>query len=187
MTPRFKLIAFAGPAGAGKSTAADALVEIGFKRVKFAAILKDMLRALYRGTGLDELEIERRIEGDLKEQRDPLLGGRSPRHAMITLGTEWGRDLIHPELWVRTWQARVRLELERGNPVVCDDLRFPNECAAVRELGGRVVKIEGRSLGIAAHPSEAQAFEANFTIRNHGTELEFKGRVQYHFGVSDHE
>lgn len=182
-----RLVAFAGLAGAGKSTAADALVEIGFVRVKFAAILKDMLRAFYRGAGLEADEIERRIEGDLKEEPDALLGGQSPRRAMITLGTEWGRDLIHPELWVRAWQARARHEIAQGRSVVCDDLRFPNECEAVRELGGHVVKIEGRSKGIASHKSEEIAFEPDFTIRNERTEEAFKAEVRYILGSSHHE
>jgi hypothetical protein len=79
-----RLIALTGYAGSGKSTLADILAcEHGFTVVKFAGPLKAMLRAL----GLDERE----IEGDLKEQPCQLLAGHTPRRAMQTLGTEWGR------------------------------------------------------------------------------------------------
>lgn len=173
-----RLVAFCGRAGAGKSTAADALVAAGWRRVKFASILKDMLRAFYRSAGLDEAEIERRIEGDLKEEPDPILCGASPRRAMVTLGTEWGRHLISPELWVRAWSARVERELARGASVVCDDLRFPNECDAVRALGGLVVRIEGRAKDVAAHESEALDFEPDVTISNTGTEDDLRSAAR---------
>ena len=35
---------------------------------------------------------EAHIEGALKEVPCELLGGKTPRYAMQTLGTEWGRD-----------------------------------------------------------------------------------------------
>lgn len=124
-----RLIALTGPAGAGKSTAAKHLVaRHGYRVEKFAGPLKDMLR----GFGLTE----RHIEGDLKEVPCDLLGGKTPRYAMQTLGTEWGRDLISPSLWVDTWSSRAATGL-----VVCDDCRFPNEAAAVRALGGVIVRV----------------------------------------------
>jgi hypothetical protein len=44
---------------------------------------------------------------------------------MITLGTEWGRDLVHADIWTRLWAARA----ECFPLVVADDVRFPNEVA----------------------------------------------------------
>ena len=116
-------IALCGPAGAGKSTVAAFLErEAGCTRHRFAKPLKDMLRAI----GLTERE----IEGDLKEVPCPALMGRTPRHALVTLGTEWGRDLIHPDLWVNAWHRT----LPAGN-VVTEDLRFRNEWAAASAAG----------------------------------------------------
>lgn len=59
------LVALQGRAGAGKSTAAQRLIEsFGFQRERFSAPLKDMMRAF----GLNERQIEGDlIEGDLKE------------------------------------------------------------------------------------------------------------------------
>lgn len=55
---------------------------------------------------------------------------------MQTLGTEWGRDLIHPSLWTRAWMARAGSGL-----VVTDDCRFENEAEAVRRLGGHIIRV----------------------------------------------
>jgi len=167
---RLKLVAFTGPAGAGKSSAAKALVEDeGWRLVKFADPLKSMLRALYRFVDVPDDGIEARIEGRLKEVVDPILMGLSPRHAMQTLGTEWGRDAMHPDLWVTLWKRRAWQLMDRGVGVVVDDCRFANEAAAVRELGGLIVRINGRSQGLSAeHPSERIDLQPDVTILNDG-------------------
>lgn len=148
-TPR-TIIAFSGLAGSGKSTAAAHLVEArGFARVRFAGPLKAMMAAL----GLTPAQ----IDGAEKETPCDLLGGKTPRHAMQTIGTEWGRDLIAPDLWIRAWQAAVE-RLPAGQPVVVDDCRFPNEAAAIRAAGGALVRIirPGAGSGAAGHSSEGQ-------------------------------
>lgn len=159
-----KLVALTGLAGCGKSTAADYLIRAhGFVRVKFSGPLKDMLRAI----GLTD----RHIEGDLKEEPCALLCGQTPRYAMQTLGTEWGRDTIDPALWQHLWHERAADVLDQGGRVVVDDCRFPNEAGAVRALGGTVVLLEGRATGIAtsSHSSEAGAGEPDYTMSNAST------------------
>lgn len=166
-----RIVGLAGNAGAGKSTAAAFLVGRGFARLRFAAPLKSMLSALYAEAGLSAREIARRIEGDLKEKPDPLLDGRTPRHAMQALGTEWGRDMISPRLWVDVWSTRARAAILAGRSVVVEDVRFPNEVAAVRNLGGRVIYIArpGATV-IAGHVSEGlDPAEADAILHNSGT------------------
>lgn len=140
---RPRIVAFTGPAGSGKSTAADYLVGKGYTRVKFAAPLKAMCHAI----GLTV----RHIEGDLKQEPCDLLQGKTPRHAMQTLGTEWGRDCLGPNFWIDLWAA----EACRHPRVVCDDCRFENEAASIRDLGGIVVRLEGRGGIQGGHVSEA--------------------------------
>lgn len=61
--------AFAGKRSSGKSTASQVLIDLGFTDLKFADPLKNMLRSFYSHNGVfDPVEIERRIEGDLKEE-----------------------------------------------------------------------------------------------------------------------
>ena len=161
------LIGFAGKAGAGKTTAARFLErEHHFKRVRFAEPLKLMLRAL--GLSWEE------IDGAFKEKPCDLLCGLTPRYAQQTLGTDWGRKLMGIDLWVNAWKREVEPLLNAGARIVVDDVRFPNEEAALRELGGVLVNVR-RSLDtvsdpeVYAHESEAYAYEADFTVVNYGT------------------
>ena len=126
-----RVIAFCGPADSGKSTAAAHLVErYGYTRVRMAEPLKAMLLAL----GLGRAD----VDGDRKEVSHPLLGGKTPRQVMQTLGTDWGRRMVDPDLWTRPWTFRTRAVLGAGGRVVVDDVRFDNEAALVREEGAVV-------------------------------------------------
>jgi hypothetical protein len=137
------IIGIAGHRGSGKSAAAKILVERGFVRQRFAQPLKDMLKA----AGLTD----EHVDGSLKEVPCELLGGATPRHAMQTLGTEWGRELLHPDLWIILWRARART-----TPfVVVDDVRFPNEVEAIRAEGGAIWRIRRPSCGFDGHVSES--------------------------------
>ena len=141
------IIALSGLAGAGKSTAAKHLSLVhGFTLVKFAGPLKRMLRSI----GLSDEE----LEGVRKEVPSELLCGRTPRHAMQTLGTEWGRDLIGPDFWVNLWEFTACEILAEEGKVVVDDCRFPNEAEKVRKLGGKIVTIQGPRKIRSAHSSE---------------------------------
>lgn len=154
------IIGFAGRAGAGKTTAATHLVEHhGFERVRFAGPLKSMMRAL----GCTEQE----VDGARKELPCDLLGGRTPRQAMQWLGTEWGREMIAPDLWTRAWEYAAA-----GRPrVVVDDVRFPNEVEAVRRLGGVVILISppaqiGTATAFSGHASERGGLDVDADLTN---------------------
>ena len=179
-----EVVAFCGVAGSGKSTAADALLEKGFVRVKFADVLKDMLRTFYRSAGLPDIKIEAKIEGHRKELPDPLLCGKTPRYAMQKLGTEWGRVLIGDDFWVNAWKARAALIVGDDDRVVCDDVRFANEVRAVHDLGGVVVKMEGRGGIPGDHVSEKLDVEPDLTLSNTDSILDLKRRVQTTFGAN---
>lgn len=158
------IIGFAGPAGSGKSTAARHLVDVhGAIRLPFARPLKAMLHHLLEVQGVGLALATRMIDGDLKEVPSPAFGGHTPRHAMQSLGTEWGRALS-PTFWVDAWRAAVdRADLESSADltdvtVVADDVRFPEEVAAIRALGGVVIRVIRAGAGLAGagadHPSE---------------------------------
>ena len=160
MRPAGNLVAFTGPAGCGKSTAADMLVYAGWERVKFASTLKQMCRAM----GMtDDM-----IEGGEKENPQSLFGGQTPRYIMQTLGTEWGRKVIHPDLWVSITSADIQRHLDDGRNVVVDDCRFQNEANRIRALGGTVVGIAGRG-GISGEHESELGVAPDFIIDNNGT------------------
>lgn len=136
-----KVIGLCGHAGSGKSYCAGELEKLNFKLIKFAEPMKNMLRAYFSCCGLSDFDIDRRIEGDLKETPDDLLCGKTPRYAMQTLGTEWGRALIGESIWSDAWTTRAKEAVLSGQNVVTDDVRFDTEEAEVRKLDGIMIKV----------------------------------------------
>jgi hypothetical protein len=173
------IIGFTGRAGAGKSTAATIAKEaLGGERSRFAGALKAMIRALltYRNVAPDE--IERMIDGDLKDIPTTHFGGKTPRHAMQTLGTEWGRMLIWTDFWIDTEMEHIA----NGNArhVIIDDVRFENEAAAIWNRRGHVFEITNDRLPprpANSHASEAIAFNCP-AIRNDGSTDDLRRAVQ---------
>ena len=142
------IVGITGSAQVGKSTVAKYLAEhYGYSVIKFADPLKDMLRAL----GLGDYE----IEGAGKNRPCDLLGGHTPRFAMQSLGTEWGREIMGENFWIDAWSRKVGHGL--GGYVVSDDLRFCNEEFACRLVGGVIWRIERPGYGgIDQHRSETE-------------------------------
>lgn len=166
----FRVVGLTGYAGSGKSAAARYMVERhGFVQVKFAGPLKQMMRAI--GLGDEE------IEGCLKERPCALLGGKTPRFAMQTLGTEWGRALFGEAFWVNLAYAKVADVLDHGGRVVIDDCRFQNEAEALRGVGGAIVRISRPGVGpVNSHCSEA-GIEADHEIVNDRRLLELYAEI----------
>lgn len=141
------IIAFFGYKQSGKTSAAKHLARHGFRRCPFASKLKSMLSSL----GLTDEE----INGNLKEEPCELLGGKTPRWAMQSLGTEWGRDLIDDNLWVRAWQRNIRTF--SGN-IVVDDLRFLNEEKVLKEEGAVLVRVDRECIRPQGEVHASEAF-----------------------------
>jgi len=143
-----RLIAITGFKGSGKSEVARHLVtKYGYTRVSFTDPLKKMLLAL----GLTEAH----LYGNLKEAPCKLLCGETPRHVMETLGTEWGRRLVHDRLWINLWWEEAKKILGKDGKVVADDLRFPNEAEEVMHRQGKIWKIYREGYRVSPHESEA--------------------------------
>lgn len=125
------LIGLMGKARSGKDTAADALQrEFNLHRYAFADPLKDMLEVVFG---------DKFRKGDREQPIEWL--GRSPRQLMQTLGTEWGRDMVHPDLWQLLAHQRWLAKQAAGQGMVVSDVRFPNEVRWVQEQGGLIIEI----------------------------------------------
>ena len=152
------IIGFAGKKESGKSTAAEALLRRGFRRYSFARPIKRMVRLLLRDCGLDQEQLA--FHEHHKEDLIPSLGV-SFRQLCQTLGTEWGRACVHPDLWV----IAANEYLTGFGDYVVDDVRFENEATLIRQSGGLIIHVRRPGLadddahasesGIAWHPVDA--------------------------------
>lgn len=175
-----RLIGLYSPAPqSGKTTIAKHLTIDGYMPVSFAAPLKSLVRELLCQLGHDGTTATRYVHSH-KEQQIP--GIRcSARHLMQTLGTEWGRQCVHPDVWVMIARSRIRDLHAAGYSVVIDDCRFPNEASLIRELGGELWHVERP--GITAntdHASEGALTDPElFThrITNDGTLQQLREQV----------
>lgn len=162
------VIGLSGPAGAGKTTSARMISRaFGAEIIPMAAPLKMMLSAL----GVPE----RNLYGSPEEKAAPLdmFGGQSARYAMRTLGTEWGRKQFGHAFWADAWLSRAKNSTARV--VVCDDIRFESEVAAIQSLGGIMICIV-RSISDFKKPVEHESEDfanlpRDIVILNTGSEM----------------
>lgn len=154
MLPR--LIGITGKAGAGKDTLADFLVRrYGATKYSFAQPLKAALNEMFHWP------MEAWNDREWKEREIKWLG-KSPRQLAQTLGTEWGRELVHPQLWVLLAEQKYIQHIDDYSqdfggmpPFVIPDVRFVNEAEMIRSQNGVVIQLHRPGvMSIAAHKSE---------------------------------
>ena len=142
-----RLIALCGYKGVGKSTYAKFLAGENGVVLSFATPIKHMLRTLVG---------HEYVFGSKKNEMTHL--GVTGRVLLQTLGTEWGRETIDQDIWVKAMKHILTDTMfDEYHPVVIDDLRFENEAKMVRELGGEVWEIDRKNFTPANdnHISEA--------------------------------
>ncbi len=175
------IIGFSGLAGVGKDSAAAVLVsEFGFGRMGLADPIKEICR-----TVLDFSEGQlygpswMRNEPDQRypRTRDGATDYLTPREALQKLGTDWARS-CYENVWIDLGLRRARSALAVGVPgVVFTDVRFPNEIAAFKAAGARVIRIKRETTltgSAALHPSELEQLsipdsEFDYVINNSGS------------------
>ena len=170
-----RLIGITGAARSGKDTAAEFLIPRGFERIAFADPIKQMTLA---GLGIDPDD----YDDESKEDEIDWLGV-SPRRVWQTLGNEWGRTFVGPDVWVKVAWRRMA-EARQANPglrgIVFTDVRFDNEAQAIRNSGGKVIKIvRPDARAVAPHVSE-RGLSANLiddVIVNDGTLAQLREAV----------
>lgn len=156
------VIGIAGPARSGKDTVADFLLSM-YGGYRYA--MADPIRAMLKCIGIDLNDPYWR---DRKEAEIPSLK-RSPRYLMQTLGTEWGRELIHPNLWV--YLAHQQL-INNGPGMIISDIRFNNEADWVRARNG-----------VIAHVHRTERQEVNPHASENGIIVESRDIVVFNNGT----
>lgn len=171
------IVGVCGAAGSGKDTIGQWLVRRqGATIHKFADPLYAAISAI-TGMSVGELQDRRRKEAPL----DWLPA--SPRRLLQTIGTEWGRDTIHPDIWILATFRRI--DASESLWSVITDVRFDNEAEAIRSRGGfiwRVTRPRPATLSRveAEHSSEAGVSPhlIDDEIVNDGTLDDLEGAVQ---------
>ncbi len=137
---------------------------------------------------------------NISEFKEPIpeLIKPTPRLLLQLLGTECGREIIHPNIWVNALFADYKLtrpnsslgDISLGMPNwIITDVRFPNEAKAIKDRGGIVIRVNRNpTLKIGAlftykdgskevitqkeHPSETgldDYKDFDYVIENNGT------------------
>lgn len=106
---------------------------------------------------------------------------------MQTLGTEWGRRKVSPDVWLYTAgltlaraQAAYARQGARWVGATFADVRFENEARWIRYQGGQVVHIQRRAAPtVRPHASEEgiKAGLQDIVISNNGTLDELQHRL----------
>lgn len=160
-------------AGAGKDTAANFLKDYyrgQFRSVAFAEPIRAAMRAIF---GWDDSYFSHPKKNEVDERF-----GISPRKAMQTLGTEWGRNLINTDLWLILAGQKAFPLTGAGFDVLITDTRFENEAAWIRKNDGVIWHIQRDAALVASgagtdvkHVSETgiKFVKGDVKINNNGT------------------
>jgi hypothetical protein len=139
-----QIIGIVGFIGSGKDTVADYLVNFHqFRRESFANSLKAAVSQVF---GWDRELLEGRTNQSRiwRETKDEWWSKRlgcdvTPRWVLQYWGTEVVRKGFHDDMWVASLENRLRSSTD---DIVITDCRFPNEIKAIRNAGGKVVRIK---------------------------------------------
>ena len=118
-----KIIGLTGPKGVGKSTYAKSIENAVI--LSFATPIKKMLEVILPG----------KKYLNFKEEPIPHFPDNiNVRMMLQSLGTEWGREKIYPNIWVDL-AYKAALPYIGKKTIIFDDIRFPNEGWAIRRWG----------------------------------------------------
>lgn len=166
------IVGITGLPRSGKDTVADFLIakHPGTYKYSFAEPIVNMLNAGFNQDFRSDYWTER------KKEPIPLLG-KSPRELMQTLGTEWGRHHVHPDLWVFLAAQRF---IQTGDGMIIPDVRFENEADFVRKRGGVIIHVSKYDVKSTGHVSDNKisAATGDFGVINDGGLVELQHTVE---------
>jgi hypothetical protein len=103
----------------------------------------------------------------------------SPRKAYQLFGTEFGREIIHKDIWTRVSPTMN---------VIITDIRFPNEAEWVKENGGVLIEItRGDKEEVSPHSSEGQDLSEwiDVTVSNDGFMMDLRRSLRKYLSRLD--
>lgn len=147
-----KLIGICGYKGAGKTTVTATAI-FDPRRSMRALPVYQMGFMKPVTLMLEAMGIPDEIISNKKRWNEPLemLCGHSTRFAAETLGTEWGRDIIGANVWVRVAINQARAVMKQGISVAIDGVRYPNEFEQMRLEGAAMIALHRPGLEVETH------------------------------------
>lgn len=119
-----QIFAFSGKSGSGKDFLAEVL----------RSMLPSTRRCLFVSMA-DQLKVSAIVEDRLAYQRVYVKKDVESRRALQLRGTELGRDVHGPDIWVRYIRTWLQVHINRGiNTFFITDIRFPEEFQAMRSI-----------------------------------------------------
>jgi dephospho-CoA kinase len=169
------IIGLSGYAQSGKDTIAQILVEdYGYSRIAFADIIRTAVYRLNPIVSLEGLRLAHLVdlEGwDIAKQLPEV------RRLLQVMGSEVGRDMIDPQIWVEITLGTAH----RKDKIVISDVRFRNEAEEIKYKGGQIWRISriDRDAPVNVHRSETDMDTWNFDqyIANNGTIEDLRDEV----------
>ena len=153
----------------GKDTAASVLGKLDFNYYRFATPLKRWTHEILEGIGYSYKDAHKMVEGDRKQDVVWEIN-MTTRELMQRIGS-FGRT-IDESLWIT--MVLETIARDQSKRAVITDVRYPNECEAIRSRGGKVVRIVNPRVPkdeFSDHPSESSidTLEVDAEIMNVGT------------------
>lgn len=188
------IIGLTGFAQSGKDSAAGFLAEFGYKRLAFADILRQSLYNLNPivipgddGDGMAEGPTHRRVQHLVDSYGWDVIKVQVPevRELLQRFGTEVGRDLYGESFWVDRVMRQIRQDVHNGPfNYVITDVRFPNEYDAVRNVGGKIWRIQRPGVGAVNNHVSEQVLPHDLIVPNTGDLEAFRRNVLSAAGIS---
>lgn len=168
------LIGLAGNAGSGKNLVAQIIRDIRGEPVVELEFSTPIKKAVAAMLGITESRVE-----SLKRRNiavSPL--DTTMRSLLQTLGTEWGRDVVDPDIWVKLAAPKVCSGLTAGYDVLIPGVRFQNEADMIHAFDGYVIEVVRPDTGGDTHISETRALDVDAVLSNSGDILHLRREVK---------
>lgn len=190
------VIGISGKKQSGKNTVANIINELLGNRYElkmFAEKVKEIV-CIITGCTMKNLESE--------DFKNSLVGNEwgnlTYRDFLQKIGTDCGRNIIHPNIWVNTLMKDYKMQYASagiggfhdprpsfkkiGFPRwIITDVRFPNEANAVRDKRGLLIRVNRKGIDISTHHSEMALDDYDdfdYIIDNDGTEEDLVEKVK---------
>lgn len=184
------LIGITGQKQSGKSTAAEALVSLGYVADAFADDLKSII---YRTQGIyvpiprenqlkygfEKFETYQNVIDtigiDLAKEIVP-----SIRRILQTFGSESVRDTLGEDMWANQVINRVKTRRLALIKTVVPDVRFENELNILRANGGviiRIIRPSQKSINMHRSEIEIQNLDVDYEIINDGSIKDLQQKI----------